>query len=110
MPRACTEHISLPQVRGLCGRQLLVRALGAKLQGLGLNLFVLPQVRGLCGRQLLVRALGAKVAARQHQLRRAFAGGGGPEGWPAPGASVQLAQGDSWANTGILANPLAAQH
>lgn len=68
------------------------------------------QVRGLCGRQLLVRALGAKVAARQHQLRRAFAAGGGPEGGAAPGPSVQLAQGDSWANTGILANPLAAQH
>ncbi|KAK9828078.1 hypothetical protein WJX81_000655 [Elliptochloris bilobata] len=69
----------------------------------------IKQVRGLCGRQLLVRALGAKVAARQHQLRRAFAAGGGPDGGPAPGPSVQLPQGDSWANTGILANPLAVQ-
>ena len=67
-------------------------------------------MRGLCGRQLLVRALGAKVAARQHQLRRAFAAGGYPgRGDPAHGPSVQLPQGDSWANTGILANPLAAQ-
>jgi len=73
------------------------------------------QVRGLCGRQLLVRALGAKVAARQHQLRRAFAAGGAPGAGGGGGGgglhshAVQLPQGDSWANTGILANPLAAQ-
>ena len=81
------------------------------------------QVRGLCGKQFMVRALGKKVADRQDHLRRAFQGAGsgansgGRAGTPVlgrtgsvPGPShVQMPQGDSWVGMGILSNPLTAQ-
>ena len=75
------------------------------------------QVRTLCRRQFYVRALGNKVAACQHAHHR----GGPTRGFDAPGQQqrhVQMPQGDSWSNTGILAapyntgilsNPLAAR-
>ncbi|KAK9813095.1 hypothetical protein WJX72_008931 [[Myrmecia] bisecta] len=65
----------------------------------------LKQVRSLCRKQFFVRALGMKVANRQHEARRAFAP---HRSAPQPPSHVQMPQGDSWANTGILANPLTA--
>ena len=79
------------------------------------------QVRGLCGKQFMVRALGKKVADRQDHLRRAFQGassgasgragtGGLGRAGSVPGPShVQMPQGDSWIGMGILSNPLTAQ-
>jgi ESCRT-I complex subunit TSG101 len=64
----------------------------------------LKQVRALCRQQFFVRQLGNKVADRQHQLQAASSRAANSA---AQRMSVQMPQGDSWANTGILANPLA---
>lgn len=69
------------------------------------------QVRALCGKQFMVRALGRKVANRQEQLRRAYHNAPtGPSNLrrdSVPGPShVQMPQGDSWTSVGILSNPL----
>ena len=77
----------------------------------------LLQVRALCRRQFFVRALGNKVAACQHAHHRGAPAR--PLGASSPGQQhVQMPQGDSWSNTGILgapfttgilSNPLAAR-
>lgn len=68
------------------------------------------QVRQLCSKQFMARALGLKVAARQHSLLRTRPAYGrqqpGPGTGPANG-TLPLHLGDAWANTGMLANPLA---
>lgn len=74
----------------------------------------------MCRQQFMARALGNKIAAKQNEARRRSptrAGPpaqqvGGPPGYGAPAPvpqGVQVAFGDSWINTGILANPLTAQ-
>ena len=75
------------------------------------------QVRNLCGRQFMVRALGKKIADRQNQLKRAYqnapqqAQQTGPRTGSTPGPShVQMPQGDSWVSLGILSNPLTQAH
>ncbi|EIE25211.1 tumor susceptibility protein [Coccomyxa subellipsoidea C-169] len=71
----------------------------------------IKQVRALCGKQFMVRALGRKVANRQDQLRRAYhnaptaAGSLRRDSVPGP-SHVQMPQGDSWTSVGILSNPL----
>ena len=76
----------------------------------------------------MARALGNKIAAKQAEARRRSParpapppGAAGPvasgssygalaqAGQPPQPQAVQMAQGDSWYNSGILANPLAAQ-
>ncbi|KAK9787367.1 hypothetical protein WJX73_002163 [Symbiochloris irregularis] len=86
----------------------------------------LKQIRTLCRRQFFVRALGNKVAGCQHTHRQRGSSSGGGGGFGAPTAAtsqhVQMPQGDSWSNTGILtaqggapystgilSNPLAAR-
>ena len=75
------------------------------------------QVRNLCGRQFMVRALGKKIADRQNQLKRAYqsapqqAQHSAPRTGSTPGPShVQMPQGDSWVSLGILSNPLTQAH
>lgn len=69
------------------------------------------QVRSLCRKQFFVRALGMKVAARQHKHAspRAQSTAHTTPHSPQSDRGVHMTQGDSWANTGILSNPLAAQ-
>ena len=55
------------------------------------------QVRNTCHRQFYVRALGMKVAQKQHELRRSSMHSHQPP------QHVQMPQGDSWTNTGVLA-------
>ncbi|KAL3148172.1 hypothetical protein ABBQ38_014452 [Trebouxia sp. C0009 RCD-2024] len=71
----------------------------------------LKQVRSLCRKQFFVRALGMKVAARQHRHAspRPQSNARATPYSPQPDRGVHMTQGDSWANTGILSNPLAAQ-
>ncbi|KAL0026775.1 hypothetical protein WJX77_000858 [Trebouxia sp. C0004] len=70
----------------------------------------LKQVRSLCRKQFFVRALGMKVATRQHKHATASSQGSTLSPYaPPPDRGVHMTQGDSWANTGILPNPLAAQ-
>ena len=72
---------------------------------------VLPlsvQVRLICRKQFFVRALGMKVASKQHEVARHSQNRARHERSPQT-QSVQMPQGDSWANTGILANPLQAR-
>lgn len=70
----------------------------------------LKQVRSLCRKQFFVRALGMKVATRQHKHATPSSQGSRPSPYaPPPDRGVHMTQGDSWANTGILSNPLAAQ-
>eukprot|EP00803_Ostreobium_quekettii_P002109 evm.model.scf_1113EXC.1 EVM.evm.TU.scf_1113EXC.1 scf_1113EXC:1500-6638(+) len=61
----------------------------------------LKQVRQLCNKQFFARVLGAKVASRQSQHPIPARHGSGP--------GVPMPQGDSWAASGILMNPLAGQ-
>ena len=75
------------------------------------------QVRNLCGRQFMVRALGKKIASRQNQLKRAYqnapaqAQSSSSRTGQTPGPShVQMPQGDSWVSLGILSNPLTQAH
>ena len=87
------------------------------LQNLQLNCMLLLsqvcalQVRSLCRKQFFVRALGMKVAARQHKHAspRVQSTARSTPYSPQPDRGVHMTQGDSWANTGILSNPLAAQ-
>ena len=69
------------------------------------------QVRSLCRKQFFVRALGMKVAARQHKHAspRVQSTARSTPYSPQSDRGVHMTQGDSWANTGILSNPLAAQ-
>lgn len=69
----------------------------------------LKQVRSLCRKQFFVRALGMKVATRQHKHATPGSHSARPSPYsPPPDRGVHMTQGDSWANTGILSNPLAA--
>eukprot|EP00891_Asterochloris_glomerata_P007192 jgi/Astpho2/7192/e_gw1.00113.157.1_t len=68
----------------------------------------LKQVRLICRKQFFVRALGMKVASKQHEVARHSQNRTRHERSPQT-QSVQMPQGDSWANTGILANPLQAR-
>lgn len=69
------------------------------------------QVRNLCRKQFFVRALGMKVGARQHKhASPRVQGFARPSPYsPQADRGVHMTQGDSWANTGILSNPLTAQ-
>ncbi|GAB4822413.1 hypothetical protein N2152v2_009459 [Parachlorella kessleri] len=94
----------------------------------------IKQVRAVCRQQFMARAVGNKIAAKQSEARRRQAspsraapaanhtpaaagssGGGYQQGayHGQPGGpqlmGVQMPQGDSWFNSGILPNPLAAQ-
>lgn len=71
---------------------------------------MLLQVRQLCSKQFMARALGMKVAARQHSLLQARPAYGLQQTGPGVGSAngtLPLHSGDAWANTGMLANPLA---
>ena len=58
---------------------------------------VVVQVRSLCRKQFFARALGNKVAARQHEQR----GSAGSQ-HSHRASAVQMPQGDSWTNPGVL--------
>lgn len=71
----------------------------------------LKQVRSLCRKQYFVRALGLRIAARQHAHPPPpppdHSNGRRYQHANSADRGVQMTQGDSWANTGILSNPLA---
>ena len=55
------------------------------------------QIRSLCRKQFFARALGNKVAARQHEQQ-----GSASAQHSRPAPAVQMPQGDSWTNPGVL--------